>query len=76
MKFEPKTKKLPPYHKVWVRIDTLEVAPPEPVAVITLPHVNCTRTVTRTLRPLIPRWKEATIPPPISFTIYDRSFAT
>jgi hypothetical protein len=76
MKFEQQTKKLPPYHKVQVRIGTLEVTPPGPVAVIPFSHVNYTRTMTRALRPLIPRWKEATFPPPIGFTIYERSFAT
>jgi hypothetical protein len=70
------TKKLPPYHKVRVRIGTLEVIPPGSVAAIPLSHVNCTRTVTRALRPLILRWKEAIIRPPIGFTIYSRSFAT
>jgi hypothetical protein len=62
-----RTKKLPPYHKVRVRIGTLEVMPPNLVRVIPLPHVNCTWTVTRALRPLIPRWKEAR--PPIRFII-------
>jgi hypothetical protein len=65
-----KTNKLPPYHKVWVRIGTLEVTPPSQIAVIPLPHVNCTWTATRALSPLIPKWKEATVPPPIGFTIY------
>jgi hypothetical protein len=76
MKFEQKTNKLPPYHKVRVHIDTLEVMPPSPVDAIPLPHVNYTRTMTRALRPLIPTWKEATVPHPIDFTIYRRSFAT
>jgi hypothetical protein len=67
--------KLPPYHKVWIRIGTLEVTPPDPVTVIPLPHIYCTRTMTRALRSLMPRWKEATVPP-ICFTIYGRSFAT
>jgi hypothetical protein len=76
MKFEQETNKLLPYQKVRVRIGTLEVTPTDPVAAIPCPHVNCTRTMTRALRPVIPRWKEATIPPPIGFTISVRSFAT
>jgi hypothetical protein len=76
MKFEQKTKKLPPYHKVQVRIGTLEVTPLGPVAVIPFPYVNCTRTTSLALRPLIPRWKEVMVPPPVGFTIYGQSFAT
>jgi hypothetical protein len=46
---------LPQYHKVRIRIHTLEVTPPGPISAISLPHVNCTRTVTRALRSLMPR---------------------
>jgi hypothetical protein len=46
---------LPQYHKVQIRIHTLEVTPPGPISAISLPHVNCTWTVTRALRSLMPR---------------------
>jgi hypothetical protein len=77
MKFEQETNNLPPYHKVWVRIGTLEVMFPGPVTAIPCPHVNYTRMTTHALRPvIILRWKEAAVPPPIGLTISGRSFAT
>jgi hypothetical protein len=64
-----KNKKLPPYHKARVCIDTLKVTPPSPVSAISLPQVNCIRTMACALRPLIPRRKEVLIWPPIRFII-------
>jgi hypothetical protein len=67
------------YHhtiKVRVCIGTLKVTSFGPFSAIIFPHINYTRTVTRALWPLMPRWKEATVPPLIGFTIYSQSFAT
>jgi hypothetical protein len=49
-KIYKKTNNLPPYHKVHIHIDTLEVTPPCPISVIELSHVNYIWTSTHTLR--------------------------
>jgi hypothetical protein len=69
-----KSKKLS-YHKIWVKIDTLEVTPPCPVSVIKLSHINYTRMVALAFRVLIPLWKEETVCPPMGITTFDKTFA-